>query len=194
VRPRITLVAQGTSRGLRQATFGARDGLDEGGRRGAEALRGRLGRVDRAFASPAPAAQETAALMGLEAEVEERLRDCDYGRWEGRSFAQVVVREPRRLMGWMKDPATAPHGGESIPEVLARAAAWIADLSRLDGHTVAVTHSAVIRAAVVHAIEADIRAFWRIDIVPLSLTDLRTNGRRWALRSLGVVEAREGED
>jgi hypothetical protein len=52
----------------------------------------------------------------------------------------------------------------------------------------------VIRAAIVHVIQAQLPSFWRIDVLPLSMTDLRTNGRRWVLRSLGpmIAESADG--
>lgn len=186
MRPRITLVAQATSKGLRAASFGSSDGLDEIGRRQATALAGALPHADRAFVSPGVAAAETANALGLAWQTEERLRDCHYGRWQHLKYNQVLLREPRGLMSWLKNPDTAPHGGESITQVIARVSDWMHDISRCDGHTVAVTHAAVVRAAVVHAIEADTRSFWRIDVVPLAVADLRTNGRRWVLRSLAV--------
>jgi broad specificity phosphatase PhoE len=55
------------------------------------------------------------------------------------------------------------------------------------GHTLAITHPAVIRAAIVSALEARPLTFWRIDIAPLSITDLRWNERMWTLRSSGCV-------
>jgi hypothetical protein len=43
----------------------------------------------------------------------------------------------------------------------------------------------VIRAAIVHAIEAGPRSFWRIDIAPLSQTLLTHSHDRWRLRGIG---------
>ena len=104
------------------------------------------------------------------------------------------MREPRKLLSWIKNPSSAPHGGESIPQVMERVASWIREPGRDKIHTVAITHAAVIRAAIVHVIEAQLQSFWRIDVTPLSLTDLRTNGRRWVLRSMGpMVAAEESE-
>jgi broad specificity phosphatase PhoE len=74
-----------------------------------------------------------------------------------------------------------------------RVAAWIRAPGRNKVHTVAITHASVIRAAIVHVIEAQPQSFWRIDVVPLSLTDLRTNGRRWVLRSMGPMAATSEE-
>lgn len=182
---RISLVCHATTRGLRTATFGGDDALDEIGQTQAHALAGSLGSVDQCWTSPALRAQQTASAFGLIARIDDRLRDCDYGRWTGLRMPAVLLKEPRKLVSWIKDPNTAPHGGESIPELLKRVAAWIAERGRDPGHTVAFTHPAVIRAAIVHVILADLPSFWRIDVLPLSLTDFRTNGRRWVLRSTG---------
>jgi broad specificity phosphatase PhoE len=184
---RLSLVAHATTRDLRSATFGGDASLDDVGKRQAEQLAGSLGKVDHVWTSPAARARETAAALGLTATVDERLRDCDFGRWTGLKFNQVMVREPFKLFSWIKTPATAPHGGETIPHVMERVSAWIRERGKDDGHTVAVTHSAVIRAAIVYVIEAELRSFWRIDVVPLSRTDLRTNGRRWVLRSMAPL-------
>jgi broad specificity phosphatase PhoE len=189
--PRITLICHATTRALRAATFGGDEGLDEIGAAQAQRLAGSMGAVNRSWTSPAARARQTAAALGLEATVDERLRECDFGRWTGLKFSQVLLREPRKLVKWMKDPASAPHGGESIPQVLARVSAWLSEQARESGHTVAVTHSSVIRAAIVHVIQAELPSFWRIDVTPLSRTELRTNGRRWVLRTIAPLTADE---
>ncbi len=192
--PRITLICHATTRALRSATFGGDDSLDDIGKRKAEGLAGSLGRVDHCWSSPARAARETAAALNLTASPDERLRDCDFGRWTGLRFQQLLLREPRKLVRWICDPGSAPHGGESIPQVLARVASWMDERSREPGHTVAITHATVIRAAIVHVIQAQLPSFWRIDVLPLSRTDFRTNGRRWVLRSLALMGADDGAD
>lgn len=188
---RITLVAHATTKALRAATFGGDEPLDDVGKDKAIRLAGSLGQVDHCWTSPLLRTRQTAEALGLTAQVDERLRECDYGRWTGLRFQQVVFKEPRKLVSWIKDPSSAPHGGESIPQVLARVAAWIAERGRDPGHTVAVTHASVIRAAIVYVIQAQLPSFWRIDVVPLSQTDLRTNGRRWVLRSMGPILANQ---
>jgi len=54
------------------------------------------------------------------------------------------------------------------------------------GHTLAITHASIIRAAVLHILGAPFEAYWRIDIAPLTLTDLRKDQGRWLLRATGV--------
>jgi broad specificity phosphatase PhoE len=187
VSSRISLICHATTRALRVATFGGDDALDDVGKSKAERLAGSLGRVDHCWSSPALRARQTAAAFGLTALPDDRLRDCDFGRWTGKRLPVVLLKEPRKLVSWIKDPGSSPHGGESISEVLKRVAAWISERGRDKGHTVAFTHPAVIRAAIVHIIMADLPSFWRIDVLPLSCTDFRTNGRRWVLRSMGPI-------
>jgi broad specificity phosphatase PhoE len=193
MQPRITLICHSTTRDLRAATFGGDDVLDAVGLQKAAALAGALGSVDRVFVSPTLRALQTAEAMGLVGVTDDRLRDCDYGRWTGLKFQQVLLKEPRKLVSWVKNPSGAPHGGEAIPQVIDRVASWIDERTKEKGHTVAVTHPAVIRAAIVHVIGAGLPSFWKIDVVPLSATDLRTNGRRWVLRSLGPVIRTDSE-
>ncbi|WP_424169801.1 histidine phosphatase family protein [Terracidiphilus sp.] len=67
---------------------------------------------------------------------------------------------------------------------LARIKRWLAG-QHGSGHTLAFTHPAVIRAAVVLTLQAPAQSFWRIDIPPVSITDIRSNGQLWSLRSSG---------
>src|SRR5262245_55192990 len=64
--------------------------LIESGRRDAELLRGRLagGEFALVLTSPRARARDTAALAGLEAEVDEDLVEFDYGEDEGRARAE----------------------------------------------------------------------------------------------------------
>ena len=55
------------------------------------------------------------------------------------------------------------------------------DVSRQPARLTAVTHPAVIRAAILIALEAPPKSFWRIDIAPASRTVLHFRGR-WTLR------------
>jgi broad specificity phosphatase PhoE len=114
------------------------------------------------------------------------LRDIDLGSWAGRSFDDVQAAEPEAVAAWTSDIDAAPHGGESVAELVERIRPWL-NAMRLDARrVVAVTHPAVIRAAVILAIDAEQRSFWRIDVAPLCRVSLVGNPSRWTLRSLGV--------
>jgi broad specificity phosphatase PhoE len=183
--PRLTLLCHASTDAVRRAAFPADELLDERGAAQAAAAAGSLGSFDSAWTSPALRARQTAAALGLSAQDDAALRDCDFGRWAGLRLVDLQAQEPEAVATWIADPAAAPHGGESILDVLRRVGAWL-DARREDrGRAIAVTHPAVIRAAVTHVLAAPPSAFWRIDAEPLSVTDLRRNGDRWALRSTG---------
>ena len=57
----------------------------------------------------------------------------------------------------------------------------------ITGNLIVVTHPAVIRAAIVCAIEATPQSFRRIDIVPLSVTRVSSADGRWNLTSSGYI-------
>ena len=104
--------------------------------------------------SPARAARETAQALGFDAEVETALRDCDYGRWRGLASKDVAEREPDAFAAWLGDPASAPHGGESVAALIERVGAWLTQALAREGATLAVTHASVVRAAIVNALGA----------------------------------------
>lgn len=56
-------------------------------------------------------------------------------------------------------------------------------LASARGRIVAVTHPAVIRAAILVALDAPPKSFWRIDIAPMSRTVMHLRGQAWTLRS-----------
>lgn len=143
-------------------------------------------RTDLALSGPATRCRQTAAALGLRPTIDHRLRECDYGRWQGHSLDALAETEPTAVHQWLTNPTAAPHGGESTIDLLTRVGAWLDDLPRDHQRIMAITHSSVIKAAVVHAIHATPQSFWRIDIPPLSYTSLSGRPTAWTLRSLAA--------
>lgn len=141
-----------------------------------------LPRFDTALCGRERRARETAMALGIAAEPVAALDDWDLGRWRGRTLADVSAAEPKAVVAWMSDSGSAPHGGESLAGLVVRVGAWLGGMASA-GRVVAVTHPAVVRAAIVQVLAAPAEAFWRLDAGPLALVDLRHDGRRWALRS-----------
>ncbi len=148
-------------------------------------------RADRVFSAPEKRAQQTAALLNLPFTIDESLRDCDFGTWTGDSLGAIFERDPTGAQQWLSDPAAKPHGGESIAELLARTAGWLASLQE-PGHTIAVTHASVMRAAALDILRAPPDSFWKIDIEPLAIIDLRHGGKHWSIRGIGRPVRRSG--
>jgi broad specificity phosphatase PhoE len=181
VTARIILISHGSTEAVRAAKFPADEPLDDLGLRNIEALADRLPEVGRCWTSPERRTRQTAEALGLNAQIEPLLCDCDYGAWAGRTFDEVYADEPDAASAWLRDPTATPHGGESIAAVIRRVGQWLADEQARRQRTIVVTHPAIIRAAIVHAIEAAPQSFWRIDVAPLSVTRLSGASGRWNL-------------
>ena len=177
---RLALIRHATTDAVRRAAFPIDEPLDDAGRAAAAALAGCLGRGD-AVCSPSLRARETAAAAGLEPAVEPLICECDFGAWSGRALEDVHAAEPDAVGAWLTDPDACPHGGESLRALLARVGGWLDAQARLDGRAIVVTHGGVVRAAVVHALGAPAPAAWRIDVAPLSVTELHARDGRWTV-------------
>jgi broad specificity phosphatase PhoE len=141
-------------------------------------------RVRQVYAGPEQRTGQTAKALGFHPILSAELKDLDCSSWQGRSLEEVQSKDPDGVGQWLTDTDAAPHGGESIANLLARIKRWLA-VQQGSGHTLAVTHPAVIRAAVVLTLQAPAQSFWRIDIPPVTITDLRWNGGFWNLRKSG---------
>ncbi|AKS32205.1 histidine phosphatase family protein [Mycolicibacterium goodii] len=141
---------------------------------------GQIGASGTVLCGPEKRTVQTAELLGLSAEVRPELADLDCGGWRGKPLGAV---EPADLAVWLTEPTRAPHGGESIVELIERVRRWMQTVSTRRGRLVAVTHPAVIRAAVLVALDAPPKSFWRIDIAPVSRTVLHHRAGAWTLRS-----------
>lgn len=185
---RLTLIAHAATTATRQASFPLDEGLEPQGLARATALAASLGRVDRSWMGPSLRTRQTAEALGLDAAIEPALGDIALGAWAGRPLAEIASENPEGLGLWTTDPAAKPHDGESVLEALARIQDWLEALQAQDGRVIAVTHPAIIRAAVIVVLDANPRAFWRLDIAPLTFTRLQAHAGRWTLRSLGLGE------
>jgi broad specificity phosphatase PhoE len=174
---RLTMVSHAMTEAMAAARFPADEPLNDLGRR-------QVKRLDhngdsRQVAGPERRAGQTAQLSGLRAVTEPRLADLDCGRWRGCTLAELSQED---VEAWLSDPDRAPHGGESIVDLIQRVAGWLVSLTDNGSPVVAVTHPAVIRAAILHTLEAPPKSFWRIDIAPASRTVLYSRSGRWTLR------------
>lgn len=185
---RLKLICHASTADTREAAFPIDAPLDDRARKRLASMRVITPTRATCLTSPTLRARETASCLGLETEIEPALRDLDYGRWAGRSLDEIQASERDALGLWLADPEAAPHGGETVLELIERVSAWMEQLENRDGTVVAVTHASVIRAAIVHAISGHPFTFWRVDIAPLVLASLTHYGRRWVLSELRPLE------
>ncbi|MFI5966271.1 histidine phosphatase family protein [Streptomyces asoensis] len=177
------MISPALSPALREARFDDGGGaLDAAGVRAARSAAAGLPLVDRAAASPSARCRLTAEALGLSAPGAPALAPLDVGRWKGLTLAEVTAAEPDAVAAWLTDPAAAPHGGETVRELCARAAAWLEETGRTPGRTIAVAEPDVVRALLVRALGLPEPAFWRLDVRPLTAVELSGRAGRWNLR------------
>jgi broad specificity phosphatase PhoE len=101
-------------------------------------------------------AQVFAAAFAIEPLIDPRLREVDFGRWNGRHWNDVMQADNSRYRHWLENWVIqeAPEG-ESFADVLRRTGAWLAALLGSTGHedrVLAIAHAGSIRAVLCHAL------------------------------------------
>ncbi|PCG83283.1 histidine phosphatase family protein [Streptomyces sp. WZ.A104] len=184
---RVMLISPAMNAALREARFDGDAPLDRSGRELAEAAAGAVPEAGTHLSGPSTRCLGTAAALGLAAVVTEpALAGWDLGRWTGRRLDEVGAAEPAEVAAWLGDPSAAPHGGESLRDLVGRTGGYLDTLQGPGGGSgggvLAVVEPSVVRAAVVHGLRLPLEAFWRLDVAPLSLTELAGRSGRWNVR------------
>lgn len=189
---RLSLISSGITDGMKRGAFPAREDsvLEPHSIALADALKERLkaNAKAKAISGMDPRARITAELLGLSAKAHAGLDDQDFGAWASKKLTEISKSKPAALAAWITDPNFAPQGGESLSALAARTEHFLEEMEKRSGHIIAVTHAGIVRCAVLHVLGAPVSGFWRIDTSPLTITDLRHDGKRWALRSHGAAE------
>ncbi|MEU8675394.1 histidine phosphatase family protein [Streptomyces sp. NPDC048560] len=170
------LISPAMNAALREARFEGDAPLDAAGTRRARAAAGQVPGADLYVSGTSERCLRTAAALGLHPTPEPSLADWDMGRWRGKRLSEVSDGEPEAVASWLADPSAAPHGGESLAELSSRVGNWLGDLDESSGRVLAVAEPAVVRAAIVHGLGLPSATFWRLDVAPLTITEL--SGRR----------------
>lgn len=169
--------------------------LDDVGREQAALLGGALdalARVDRIVASPLVRAQQTADAIarscgrGVTIETDRRWIELDYGDFDGKPLSHV---SPETWAEWRANPEFRPPGGESMAELDRRVRGALAELASDDrgSHIVIVSHVSPIKAAVAWALGVDIGVSWRTALDRASMSTIRLDAQRPALKTFNVT-------
>lgn len=182
---RLTVLAHGATTSSRSPGFADDEPLLDGEAAKARAVALHVAKTVAVVSAPELRARQTAEALDKGHVIDPALRDLSFGRWSGRTLAEIGASEPDGLGAWISDADAAPHGGESVSVFLRRIAVWMNDSLEGEGHHLIVTHPAVIRAMVVAVLASPPEAYRLVDVGFLGMADFRSDGRRWALRGLG---------
>jgi ribonuclease H / adenosylcobalamin/alpha-ribazole phosphatase len=177
---RLLLVRHGETRFTAQRRYSGRGDipLTERGLARAGALARRLaaiGRpIDAVVTSPLERCVRTAEIVaaGAPIAVDDDLVECDFGDWEGLTFADVRSRWPDEVAGWLASTATAPPGGEALDAVAVRIERAVARLrtNQPSGVVVAVSHVSPIKLVLRDALDAGAGFLHRCHLDPAGLS------------------------
>ena len=121
------------------------------------------------YSSPRRRAIESASVLARRRSgvtVDERLREIDFGDFEGLTYNDIAARHAEKYDEWMTRPTeVAFPGGESFSAMAARVREALAHIRSMHpSETVAiVSHGGVNRIALATALELDARRIFRLD-------------------------------
>jgi len=120
------------------------------------------------------------AVGGAPVVVEQGLIECDFGEWEGRTFAEVHERWPAEMEAWLASTSVAPPGGESFGSVTKRVRRVVAELRQAYPRqtVVVVSHVSPLKLMLRDALAAGDAFLHRLYLDPggLSLVDTWPDG------------------
>lgn len=111
-------------------------------------------------------------------ELDERLREIDFGAWEGQTAEEITRHDPEALRRFWADPIRhPPPGGEAVPAFQARVrSCWRDQLRRFGGNRVLlITHGGPIRAILGQVYRVPWTDLLNLDLPHASLTRLRVD-------------------
>jgi 2,3-bisphosphoglycerate-dependent phosphoglycerate mutase len=170
-------------------------GLNETGRREAWMLarRAEEERPDLVLCSPLTRALETARpsaeACGVEPKTDERLRELDFGEWEGRTLAEIREEDSESVSLFDEDPARHGFpGGEHLHKGAERVLETLADLHRSHtGQTIlVVAHNTLLRLGLCRMLGIPLRDYRRRlpRLVNAAVSEVRFGEEGGALYSL----------
>ncbi len=157
--------------------------LNERGLRQANALQRHLaGNTFQAIvASDLARARKMAEILalphGLTVQIDPRLRELDFGAWEGLLYEEVQQRYPSDLAAWQANPPqVGPPGGERLTELARRLQDFLTDLANHpeDSTILVAAHRGSLRTLLCLLMGLAVTQHWefRLEIASLSEVEI----------------------
>lgn len=163
--------------------------IDDVGETQVAALSAAFARIDRLISSPSLRARQTAAVFGVDVELDERWLEMDFGEFDGAQMSELPREVLRR---WMTSPDFTPEGGESLSALAARVNSACDELAvaARDQVIVVVTHATPIKVAMAWALGVGADIVWRSQVDHARITTLTVGDRGPALAGFNVAPSR----
>ncbi len=156
--------------------------LNEGGRKQAAALAGRLlnQSIDVVYSSDLIRAVETAKIIcksGWQSGLRQdpRLREVNFGDWEGLTYNEIKEKYSSELNAWESAVyKNAPPNGETLEQLEIRAQSALNDIreSCKDKMVLIVAHGGVLQTLICLALNLSPAMYWQFHLSPASLSEI----------------------
>jgi alpha-ribazole phosphatase len=185
---RLLLVRHGETDWTVQGRFlGHTDlGLNEKGQRQATAVAHRLSRekIQTIYTSDLQRVQAFAQAIADYQEAsrgtaivlpDRRLREVNFGEWDGLTYAEILRRAPDSVNAWQADfLKTAPPGGESLEQLADRVKPFLAGI--LEGFPektlVIAGHAGSLQCLVCLALGLPVKMYWQFRLALASISQI----------------------
>ena len=153
--------------------------LNEKGRKRAKILAAKIkastNGLNNLYSSDLKRAEETADIFTDVFEIsikwDSNLRELDYGKWEGRSYQELLKNDPHNIP-WDEPEKFDPPDGETIEELRERVLRSWNRIINQRGKTAVISHSGPIKLIIIDCIRASLAGFWRLSVDPGSVSKI----------------------
>ncbi len=149
--------------------------------------------IERVVTSPQRRAYKTALtitdVLGLELEVDERIREMSFGVLEGRNFWDLFSQEREMMMGWLKNPVKNPlPTQEPMEEFEKRILSFLEDLKVCDESNIAVVgHGGTLHGMVCLSLGLGLENLWSVHMDNTGVSLLEYDGKGFTLAYLNKI-------
>ena len=156
------------------------------GQRQALALAERLAseEIHAVYASDLRRAYDTALAIAARHPVavhaEPRLRQMDYGSWQGLTDAQMQEQDPEGFADWNADQVNrSPPGGESLSQVANRLTSLLDEVRAQYAHqtVVLVSHGGTVRLVLCLLLGHPLSAHWQFEVDNTAIAEIELQDR-----------------
>lgn len=129
-------------------------------------------------------AQIIAEMHNVKTIKDDRLREVNFGEWEGLNYEEISAKHKEALDAWLNDIiGTQLPGGGSVKDVLRNLVSFIDDMiSRNHQELVVTTHGGVIKTLIWHINEGKV-VLWEqeVSLGSITILDYDVSSQRFKL-------------
>ena len=134
--------------------------------------------IDLIYSSDLKRAVETANFIGRDRDTklisDHRLRELNFGVFEGLTFSDAQDEYPEMIAAWLKDYNQPPAGGEMLSSLTSRIQSFLDDLRAIEAPktVLVVTHGGALREIFRQFLSMPIDKHWSFQFDPASWSEI----------------------